>query len=699
MRTMFMLLCLCIGSIIFSQTFADLQYSPTPIEARVPAYTVKADLSNVSNRKILPKLTAEQMKVLVANGFVARTTSEEQLFYVCENNAYRQIGSFVTTDSVLHTYHIFYDYTLRYMEKERLLPALKKLSRQMLQETLDAMQEEQEVDISTALQRNAVFFAVPLVLLGETPTLPDEVQNLVNAEVARIMAHQRKDFCITGAKIDYTQFIPRGHYTRSAEFEQYFRAMMWCGLVPMPLERAGDFQKMPTLQALIITEQLQGSEEARALWQQIYDPTVFYVGKADDLSFYEYGPLLERVFGKGTLERFADDARLASFAEAVKKELAIPGIAVNGSEEQQFRFVGQRYIPDSRILQEVSFPRVGTEMEPRAFPMGLDVFAVLGSERAAQLLDVLYKQPQYVNYLAQREKMRKEFSALSAQDWQQNLYFGWMYCLQTLLQPKGTGYPSFMRNTAWLDKTLVTALGSWTELRHDTILYAKQSGAECGEGGDAPPPVISYVEPEVEVYERLSWLIKFNKAGLLQRGLMKSDDELAVHFDQFTELTDFLAAASRKELRNEALSHDELRVLEHYGGTLEMLMLSISSLGQEGMVGSWWEIENKTDRSMALVADVHTFSGSVLEEAVGNAAEIWVIVPVNGKLYLTRGATFSYYEFHHEAKDRMTDEAWQQRLLKRATPPMPEWVKSYLLEPGITKPVPQYQLGPQESGC
>jgi len=39
-----------------------------------------------------------------------------------------------------------------------------------------------------------------------------------------------------------------------------------------------------------------------------------------------------------------------------------------------------------------------------------------------------------------------------------------------------------------VDKQLNTVLGSWSELKHDTILYAKQVYAELGGGPPPPPP-------------------------------------------------------------------------------------------------------------------------------------------------------------------------------------------------------------------
>jgi len=698
MRYLGFFLAVALSTCVWAEPFATAPFVPKPVVANVPAYTIQPDFRNVANRKILPHLTSEQKKTLASNAFVARRTSEEQLFYLYENNAYHKIPSFVTSDSVLHTYHIFYDFTLRNLEKTQLVPAVIRLSRLMLEKNLSALtQAPDDGPVKTALSHNVVFFAVPLVMLREKlPNLPAGIQSLVDTEVQRIVKHNSRERCITEMYVDYTQFVPRGHYTRSQVLKQYFLAMMWFGLTPMSLEKTAS--DIPLAQALIISEQLHDDDTVRNLWQQLYDPTVFYVGNSDDISYYQMKPILVRVFGDGNTTRFNDTMKLAQFRELAAKELPLPGIQTfsveNGLQGRQFRFMGQRFIPDSRILQELTHPKV----PERWMPYGLDLFAVLGSRRAAEILDGTFQQTKYAGYLDQRKKMRTEIEALTPEDWQQNLYYGWMYCLRPLLESRPVGYPLFMRSSAWLDKSLVTALGSWTELRHDTILYAKQSMSECGEGGELPPPAPGYVEPEVQVYERLSWLLKLNKAGLKARKLLS--DDVAGSFDDFADLCDFLAGVSRKELRNEQLTRDELRAVERYGGRLELLMLSIAGLDNPGSPNTWWEIENRTDRDMALVADVHTSKPNVLEEAVGHAAEIWVVAPVNGKLVLTRGAIFVYYEFEHPATDRLTDEAWQQRLRTNNIPALPTWVHSFLQNPGVAKPTPPGEMSRGEgSGC
>ena len=435
-----------------------------PIVAQVPAYTVNADFSNVANRQLLPKLTAAQQKLLAANTFLARPTTEEQFYYLYAQNAYHHLGSFITTDSVLHAFHVFSDSTLRTLENARTKP---------------------------------------------------------------------------------------------------------------------------------------------------------------------------------------------------------------------------RDRPDAYILQEMSSPQV-----QRDFSLGLDLCAVLGSPRAAQLLDEVYQQSSISGYLPQRNKMQAAMRALTVQDWQQSLSYGWMYSLQPLFTPHGAGYPSFMRNTAWQDKSLVTALGSWTEQRHDTVSYANPGGAECDADSDAP--ACGYVEPEVGVYERLSSLLKHTKLGLQQRNMLFGDRTLGQRFDEFAGLLDFLAAAARKELRNEPLSTEDMREIARYGTRLESLMLPVSDPDVPGRADTWWDIRSTTGRDMALVTGVQTSQASMLEEAVGNAAELWVVVPIQGKLWLTRGATFTYYEFQHPAIERVTDVAWQERLRTGKAAPMPSWTHGYLLAPGPRTPVPTY---------
>jgi hypothetical protein len=676
--------------------FAQVQHEPLPIAAKLAAYTVQPDLSNISNRAQLPKLNAAQRQALSSKGFFARPTPEQQLFVIYEHNHYKRLPSFVTVDSVLHAYHIFYDFTLRYFETGVFRGAVEELSQAMFDATSAELKGRHPPAVRAALERNLVYFAVPLVLLGKQPKLEGQPAATLAAELGKIARHGDPAECLTGATLHYSQFVPRGHYTRSETLKRYFMAMMWYGLVPMAIDNK---QPGAVRQALVMSRQLARDAKLEALWQRVYEPTSFYVGKADDLSHFQCAPLADVVFGRDGLAAFADDTKVARFVAEAAKRLPTPGIACAPDgmvQGQQYRFLGQRFILDSRMFQELTHPKVGN----RAYPLGLDILAVLGNPRAAHLIESLYKEQRYAHYTAQRAKLAAEAKALTPDDWQQNLYYGWLYTLLPLQQPRGAGWPSFMRTTAWQDKCLLTSLASWAELRHDTILYAKQSVSECGgDGVEPPPPPPGWVEPEPEVYSRLAWLLRLTYHGLVGRKLLLPTDMVAHEFQSFIGVLDWLATVSRKELAGSDLSRDDLKAIEEFGGTLERLMLSIAARVEQRSYVSWWDIQSKTDRDMAVIADVHTGPGQVLEEGVGHAAELWVVVPVKGKLVAARGAVFTYYEFKHPMADRLTDERWQQMLEKDKAPGMPVWAGSFMVGPALGSRAPVTQLAPMSTGC
>jgi hypothetical protein len=138
-------------------------------------------------------------------------------------------------------------------------------------------------------------------------------------------------------------------------------------------------------------------------------------------------------------------------------------------------------------------------------PNGLDVMAAMGSDRAYAILDEL-GETAYANYPEQMEKMQTWTDGLTTDEWTETLYTTWLYTFEPLLAEPGEGYPQFMQSEAWLDKQLNTSLGSWAELKHDTILYAKQVYAELGGGGGINPLPLpkarGYVEPVPEFFAR-----------------------------------------------------------------------------------------------------------------------------------------------------------------------------------------------------
>ena len=628
--------------------------------ATAPQYSLPLNLERVEYLdrigKVIP-LSDKALELLRRNGFVVVDFGEVDSFSRMYKMLRRTgVPIFVTTDSVLHLYHVFFDESLARLEEERFCDELSRMLDALLAFMLRCYEEAPEGEVKNAAIRDVAFLYVALRLLNMSYEVPDVALNLAEQELQLIMAH--RDLAkspIFGYTEDYTQYVPRGHYTKSQKLSNYFLAMMWLGRM-----RFQALSSLQTRQALLLVIAMSEDEDVMNAWEDIYWTTAFFVGKSDDLTVYDYLDAINEVYGGvPSLEELMDDEKIEAVKDLLfqKNDAKIVSSPIYPWQRQElvgFRLMGQRFIPDSYIFQELVYSKV----EGRLLPKGLDVMAVLGSERAEQHLSS--DKEQYENYEEQLKKLKEEFSGFSLENWTQNLYWGWLYTLKPLLTEAPPGSPTFMSTEAWLDEKLNTALGSWAELRHDTILYAKQSYTELV----MTPPTYApgYVEPNPQLYTRLAGLCQATINGLSERGLLDQDMER-----RLTDFRDFLlrlAEISIKELRGENLTDDDLAFIRNVGSTYEALLAGLTER-------SW--------RS-TIVADVHTDLNTmrVLEVGCGYV-ELAVVVYASpdGRLVACVGPVFSYYEFAWPVEQRLTDEDWASLLKAGEAPDRPVWSASF----------------------
>ncbi len=679
---------------VYAPAFAAFQ----PVAVNMPAtfnggdYTLPVDLAGVQFADQI-QFSEAQRQLLSQNGFVVlppKPSEYREFYQVYEAGRYDFRPVFITTDSIYHVYHLLFDKMLRDLERDSFIATLNSLTTTMLNASYQQYGTLKGTALEEPALRNVAFFAVAAQLLGLPDAVPSEATDLVNAELALINGTagpqvspiwDRADLPEDKKLIeDYSQYIPRGHYTRSEELKKYFRTMMWYGRLTYRLK-----DEFETRRALLMTQTIRTAVTADGtpavtLWQNIYEPTTFIVGKADDLSFFEYGALMDSVFGPNADPKsFADDAKFAAFMEAAK---TLPPPQVNSmwvwiweDKEQAtkgFRFMGQRFTLDAYVFGQVIWRKVGTDTKPRGLPKGLDFMAAMGSEEAYDILKEMGEN-QYANYDTQLAKVRKEIAGLQTDSWTQNLYWSWLYALQPLLAPKDTRYPAFMQTQAWTRKDLHTALGSWTELKHDTILYAKQVMAEMGGGGAEQPPH-SYVEPNPEAYARLLALAAMTEDGLIQRGLLS--DLTRGNLENLISELGFLQRMSEAEMNGTQISDDDCWHMYYWGGVLEQFTLAAADM-EPGVDRPILE-----DQKAALIADVATGlapDGSLvaLEEAIGQPTIIYIVLP-GQPTRLATGAVFSYYEFPVPVSGRMTDEQWQGMVEAGSNPPVLDWTKLFI---------------------
>ncbi len=657
-------------------------------------YQVAADLSNVENSQRF-EFNPDAQKFLVENGFVVLPEPGVEFFLAYELNRYSNTPNLITTDAMLHNYHLFFQHLLKTVEQEKLIPELKKLNSGMVQASQKQWQALKNTPWENAALRNIAFFAVGTKLSDPTFEIPIQVKAEVQAELDLIKAQQdtavspvmnlgSDSDIVEALKEDYTQYIPRGHYTHSEALKEYFQTMMWYGRLTFRLKDEDE-----TRSAVLITLALAEKDTLLA-WDKIYQTTDFFVGESDDPGFDQFDAVLKNVYGNNLSLReiSGDEEKWQYFLEKAHK-IKGPSINsiplfddnINPDREQEisgFRFMGQRYTVDADIFQRLIYREVGedTNGQRRMLPKGLDIPAALGSEEAGNILKDS-GDFDYQNYSENMEKMQQQLRDLPENSWHQNLYWSWMNALRPLTQIIPEGYPSFMQSQAWARKELNTFLSSWTELKHDTLLYSKQNYAEMGGGGDENIDDRGYVEPNPHLYARLASLAAMTRDGLNARGLLNERD--ADSLKRMEQLALELKAISEKELRGESLTEAEYELIRSFGGQLEHFwMEALRDQSQEG--GRSYLL---TNNPAMLTADVATAPpDTVLQEAIGFVNAIYAVVPVEGKLRIAKGAVFSYYEFPWPAQDRLTDEKWREMVMNRQTPEPPAWTSLFQVQTG-----------------
>ncbi|MGI6453202.1 MAG: DUF3160 domain-containing protein [Syntrophomonadaceae bacterium] len=670
--------------------FAPYNEVPVDAEGRLAPYTVAADLSNVENASRF--IFSEDARTLLAqNGFVVIPNAASEFFMVYEFNRYDSIPNFVTTDAMLHNYHLFFNYLLRTVEEEHLRPELQTLTSTMLKASAEQLTALKGGPWENAAKRNLAFFTVGSCLLDPDTKIPSEVKEAVEAElqlirdqrqlaISPVMSIGTDPDLLESLKEDYTQYIPRGHYTRSENLKSYFQAMMWYGRMTFRLKSEDE-----TRSALLMTLALQQNENSSP-WEKIYLTTDFFVGQSDDLGCLEYSQLINQVYGDevNLPELATDNSQWQSFLQKAS-ELKGPQInsipifdpSIQPDREQEikgFRFMGQRYTVDADIFQRLVYREVGPNQQNdlRTLPKGLDIPAALGSQQASRILEEM-SEFDYTNYPENMNRLQEYLADLRPAAWHQNLYWTWMHTLKSLIGETPSGYPSFMLNQAWEDKELNTFLASWTELKHDTILYAKQVYAEMGGGIDEEIDDRGYVEPNPHLYARLAALSAMTREGLKTLGLLNERD--AESLEKMEVLALNLKTISEKELKGESLTDEEYELIRSFGGQLEHFWLE--ALRDQEAPGGRSQL--LADNPAMIVADVATAPPDlVLEEGTGYIQSIYAVVPLDGKLRIAKGAVYSYYEFPWPASDRLTDNKWREMLDNNQAPPAPEWTNSFV---------------------
>jgi hypothetical protein len=499
-----------------------------------------------------------------------------------------------------------------------------------------------------------------------------------------------------GFKVDWTQFTPRGTYVSSSLRRQYFRGMKWFIMLPF-------FVKSPDLtnDAFAITQLLAENPQQLSDYNKLESAIDFMVGTSDDLMPVDYLQALQAAKGAADPTQATMDY-LIKARNPMIKDMPADYLCVGcvSSEDtllkaKSMRFFSGKFIIDSywtgQLTQGDEAVKPGYPQKLPPMASSLEVMTILGSDYAkSQIPKLDFYTPKYSQAVDKAvTDLTAQTNQLTQSDWTKNLYTGWMWTIKSLfgfVQTNHDSLPRFMQSSAWAAKTLQTATAWWTELRHATILYAKQSFAEMGGGGgdcdtrQIPQAPKGYIEPQADAYARLSYLAKRTDQGLKDLGM--GDLQNLPPLENFISLMDKVQSYTAKELgnaaltenitqHNEPISDDPSKTCTFYtvdsDSDWENLRLGIiQSLHDSLPVPTEGPVLAAKDRRAALVADVHTGGDSdnplkILYEGEGVPYVIFTAVSDANGPRLTVGFVYSQYEFTKPyGGQRLTDEDWQK---------------------------------------
>lgn len=636
-------------------------------------------LDHVYNLMQFKTVSGDLHQQLAETNFAIVPAEHEQFFHVYDRNHYQYIPNFITTDFYLQVLHKHFSTILQKIEEDKFIPLLAGLLKDVYQQSLQYEKATRDARLQKAAQWSTVYLAVALDLItGKAQPVSPGMNALYGSEVKKVREAEGfgSDFLATPL-MQYSQFKPRGNYTKSPDQENYFRCMKWLNTAPVYTDDDERF-----LSAVLIASFIKRSPSQLASFERFNDAIKFIVGDEDNVSIANLIQVIS--------PEEANDPALLNNAQKLKalreqlEGLYTDRIRPSGGEAEAAKqlsrpallFTAGRYTFDAEMLSRLI--HVLRPEPKRTFPKGLDVFASLGSAEAEKILLREYNEGQHwEGYPEALQKVKETFTKYA--DWDRNIYSKTMEAI-TSLNSTHAKYPLFMQTPSWARKNLITSLAAWTELKHDMLLYAEQPyAAQAGEGGGPPPPQhLSYVEPNVKFWEKALALIDFQEKTLTGMDLM--NEHISGINEDLREIANLLLAVSRKQLANEKITRDEFDQLSWLGGRIEYLTFRI--FGSDHLP--------EKERLVALVADVYQYNGVFLEEAVGMVDEIYVVAEINGKPYLTKGAVFSYYEF--TSTEPLTDEVWREELLKGEAPPRPVWVNDITVKTGSLESKPTYSF-------
>eukprot|EP00638_Chattonella_subsalsa_P019351 CAMPEP_0117885286 /NCGR_PEP_ID=MMETSP0950-20121206/19531_1 /TAXON_ID=44440 /ORGANISM="Chattonella subsalsa, Strain CCMP2191" /LENGTH=781 /DNA_ID=CAMNT_0005742107 /DNA_START=54 /DNA_END=2399 /DNA_ORIENTATION=- len=609
---------------------------------------------------------------------------------------------YVSADSILHAWHKTFDCIITDVELSFCIPSLSTMLDGMSNALLalschdDLLASRDDADAFLCVAKS-------LILGVKAPTQLNndgKVQSILDA----IESENMMSFNLFGEErdMDFSQFKPRGHYTSSEELQKYFKCMMWLGRVDFRI--AGRDSSQTQLGCAIILLNLLLNSHQLEAWNKFNLFLEVFFGEVDSMTFIQLNDVLQTTYqdidtpnlSMGRLLEIQNVILNSNLGlQQIQGHIYYTEIGGNCPRElpRSFTMTGQRFSLDSWLFSKVVMDEIPGQV-PRRIPSCLDVaFGVFGNKNTAK---ELARRMEDSNGLRFRDGLPYHQNLVSAKQvidsqpeelWTASLYTMWLDLLRELSQPAAHGSATF-HTESWHMKDLNTQMASWTELRHDSILYTKQAYArrarcEYPEGFVEPRPafwVLTACSTSVSLLcVQNAVMSKFSPACHLGVQVFHMPT-LSVEGcrPMSCRLRKFSKKRFLKTVMEEEFGSGGTRYLGWYPRLFHR---------EREDSGKWDPV----------VADVHMDPvdpllgdpGCILHEGVGNVFMALVAVQTSSGPSMYAGPVLSHYEFVTPNGERKNDAEWRSDIKSGAISEYPSWTTSYIV-PGKLKGIEHF---------
>ncbi len=653
-------------------------------------------------------LTEDELELLYRQNFmVTERLSYPSFWAALEEIYHKDLPVYISSDLILHALHKSYDEILIDFEQYYIIDKYEDALEKMRADLPQVLQNNLNSEIiKTSVLDVDLYLTVAYKLLTDNDVDPLYSDNQEDYDklmdyIEQLSMVQLPLFSKNPRMYDFSQLTPRGHYTDVARMSRYFKSMMWLGRTEFYLtspKAIDNIQKLEDLQrqildAVIMTN-IAESSGAGENFAKINEIIKSLVGESDNVTMDNMNELMQEANIKDysdleSMEKVKEFQNILLTKEYAEQKIVSqllytdPNANLKTKPASAFLLMGQRFIIDSYVFSNVVFDRVKPyKMNYRALPKANDILFALGNNAAG---DFLYSDYEKFNYQSNLAACRYLIDSYDESFWNKSFYNNWLYAIKTLNPPENileSNLPEFMKTPAWWQHKMSSQLAAWSQLRHDNLLYAKQSytgGVTC-----SFPEV--YLEPVPDFYLAVNQLAK-NAIDMLT----PLQDEVSYaaaaisYFSTLETTTNKLYTISQKFTVNEALTEEETTYLKSIFDTNE----AGCAIELDGWFARmFYRSPDTAGESDYVVADVHTsnidFKGNdgvgwVYHVGTGdvNMAVIFART-ASGNMTAFAGPVLSFYEYVSGGFKRHTDQEWEETILSQAT--RPEFTDIYLAD-------------------